>query len=765
MTRKTITRRLMLVLMSMILVICSMPLTGAYADTGEAGQAGAQAGAQADLRAGADAQAILDSMTLRQKITQCFMMDFMKWTDEKGTYDMTVLSDEVADIIADYQFGSVIYFANNIKNTKETLQLTKDMQKASMRNGGIPLMIATDQEGGIVYRLGSGTALPGNMAIGAAGDVRNAEISGQIIGSELDSVGINTTLAPVLDVNNNANNTVIGIRSFGDDPETVGAFGTEYIKGLNQYNIIGCAKHYPGHGDTGTDSHTGLPIIEKTKEELEATEFVPFKVAISQGIDMIMTAHILYPKVDDSTVLSDKTGKEEARTATISEKFLKGILRDELKFEGVVITDGMNMKGMSDRFSEEQGALEAIKAGADMVCMPVTGIYNNAELRRHLDSVINYIEEAVNRNYLSRERLDEAVLRILTLNQKKGILEYDESRYTEERALATVGSAKNRKQERAITEKSVTLIRNNNNALPYKAKSRARILMLCPYNNERAQMIMGFNRAKKAGKVPFNAKVWVYRYSSADDQEQLSGKLKENVDWADLVVINSELYGVSAMGYGRWDSKIPLLVTDYCKANGKKSVIISINTPYDTQLYPNADAVCAVYGWKGSSIDPIDAIIKEITDSELACGPNIIAGVEAVFGMFDPQGKLPVNIPEFDSEKKCFTDKILYPRGYGLSYPKVIPGKAKIKTLKAGKRKFTLTAARPVKAIKGTKYQTAYKVKGTSKWKYKKSTEKTVTVSKLKKGRRYVVKLRAINTSGVVTTYGKWSVSKTVKVK
>ena len=615
---------------------------------------------------------IVANMTTEQKIAQCLMMDFRQWKGADGSkVDMTTLDSDVADIISKYQFGSIILFANNIKKTDETLRLTMDMQEAVSRNGGLPLLIATDQEGGVVYRLGSGTALPGNMALGATGDVSNAETSGGIIGRELSAVGINTTLAPVIDINNNANNPVIGTRSFGDDADAVGSFGSAFIKGLTDNNTIGCAKHFPGHGDTGTDSHYGLPVIDKRLDELRSFELKPFQTAIDEGIDMIMTAHILYPQIDGSKILSDKTGKEESRPATMSSVILTDLLRGEMGFTGVVVTDAMNMKGISDNYSPEQSTMEAIKAGADIVCMPITGICDKEEFADSIDSVISYIKKAIENEELSEKRLDEAVTRVLELKKKRGILSYNPDDYSVENAEAIVGNEENRNLEHDMAIRAVTLIRNDNNLLPYKATEKSKILMMCPYDNERALMVMGLNRAKEAGKVPADAEVRVYRFSKDDHEVKEGNELKAAIDWADLVVINSEVVDSEDMSFGWYTSVGTRNFTQYCKKNGKHSVVLSVDKPYDVQLYPDADAVLAVYGCKGTSMDVTQALIDgEITKDENACGPNITAGVEVLFGVYKPTGKLPVNIPKFviDESGGHFTDEILYERTYGLTY-------------------------------------------------------------------------------------------------
>lgn len=622
---------------------------------------------------------ILAHMTLRDKICQCLMMDFRKWEDAEGKeQDMTVLPQDVAAEIAKYRFGSVILFANNIKDTQDTLKLTKDMQAAVLSGGGVPLMIATDQEGGRVYRLGSGTALPGNMAVAAGGDTGNAKLSAEVIGREMSALGINTTLAPVVDVNSNAGNPIIGVRSFGDDADSVGDYGIAFLGGLAGTDTVGCLKHFPGHGDTATDSHTGLPVVDKTEEQLYECELKPFKAAADSGADMIMTAHILYPKVDSSKLHSEKTGKDESRPATMSKTILTGILRDEIGYDGVIITDAMNMQGVADYFTRGQAAYEAFMAGADMICMPVERVekegyvVTTSELESELDKLINYIKKKAKKDPAVEARITEAAGRVLRLKMEKGILDYNADDYTDERAASTVGSEKNRSIEREISAEGVTVIRNDNALLPYKPAKNSRVLMLCPYSNEMAQMVMGLNRARAAGLVPKSVTVDVYNFTK--DNKDISGELKSRIDKADLVIMNSELYDAEDMSYGWYTSSVPKMVTEYCKAKGKKSVVMSVNIPYDVQLYPDADAVIAVYGCKGSSMEVTKELIDgHITSDSKACGPNIISGVEVIFGVFGAGGRLPVNVPKFDAKTGKYTSKIVYSRGYGLTYKALKP--------------------------------------------------------------------------------------------
>ena len=628
---------------------------------------------------------LLSNMTLRQKITQMMMVDFRQWktADDEAKSDFTKMNSEVQKIVEDYDFGSVIFFANNIKETEQSFDLTMDLQKAATKDNGIPLLITTDQEGGIVYRLGSGTALPGNMALGATGDVNNAKIAGEIIGSELSSLGINTTLAPVVDVNNNANNPVIGLRSYGEDAEMVGKMASAEIEGLAEYNVIGCAKHFPGHGDTATDSHYGLPMVDKSKEELLNNELKPYQVAINQGIEMIMSAHILYPQLDDTTVYSEQTKKQEKLPSTLSHKILTNLLKEEMGFKGVVVTDAMNMAGIAATYDEVQAVKLAINAGVDLICMP-TNITCLEDMSK-LDAIIDGVEKAVNDGEIQESRLDDAVTRILTLKENKGILDWKESNYSLEKALATVGCDENRAKEREIAAKAVTVVKNENNTLPLNVTKKSKVLLVAAENNQRSLMKYGAERAKNAGLIPDGAEVKVTRYMDRTlasdatvinaDGSTYTSSMTDLLDWCDTLVVVSDNSGlnVAKAHYNNNYTGTPYNLVDYVeKADvSKTTVVISANKPYDVQMYPNADAIMAVYGSKG---DPTEQLIGGATGSTSASGPNITAGVEVAFGVFGASGKLPVSIPKYvltttaAGEVGSFSNEILYDNGYGITY-------------------------------------------------------------------------------------------------
>ena len=607
---------------------------------------------------------LVNGMSLRDKVTQMMMVDFRDWASK----DFTVMNDEVRQIIEDYNFGSIILFADNIKETEQSYNLTTAMQAAATKDGGIALLIAADQEGGTVYRLGSGTALPGNMALGAtytnSGTV-HAYNAGKIIGSELGVLGINTNLAPVVDVNNNANNPVIGLRSFGDDATMVGELASAVIAGLAEYNVIGTAKHFPGHGDTATDSHYGLPIVDKSLDVLMENELKPYTVAIDQGIEMIMTAHILYPQLESDKILSNKTGKEESLPATMSDDILTKLLKEQMGFDGIVVTDAMNMAGISGCWDQVQSCVIAIQAGVDMICMPTT-LNSTADLK-NLDAIINGIIAAVEDGTIPMERINDAVKRILTVKENRGILDYDPADYSLEQALAVVGSDENRAMERDMAAAAVTVVRDEQGVLPLQITENTKVLMLVPYNNERAQMLMGWNRAREAGLIPEGAEVDYFRFSSATITSELRAKL----DWADVYIIHSEIGNTSRLAYNHWLSSMPNKLCDYAAENGKISIISSVDKPYDVQLYPNATALVATYGCKGSTMDPTEALIGGATGDVSASGPNITAAIEVIFGVYEAKGTLPVDIPLFSDGS--FTDEIVYQRGHGLTYAAAEP--------------------------------------------------------------------------------------------
>lgn len=353
---------------------------------------------------------------LDQKIGQMICLDFRNWKskDSQSIEPVTEINDEIKEIIAKYHIGAVVLFGENFENEEQAKKLTNDLQKAAKDAGNPPLIIAVDQEGGLVERFSFGRErLKDNE------DIKSSEEAfekGTVIGKELKELGINCDFAPVVDVNSNPDNPVIGCRSFSEDPNVVAEFGTEFLNGLHSNNIMATAKHFPGHGDTNTDSHYGLPKVEKTLEEIERTELIPFQKLIERDVDLIMTAHIEFPEIEKEMVVSQKDGKKIYLPATLSRTILTDILRKKMGFNGIITTDAMDMKAISENFGPTEAANRAISAGADMICMPVT-LREKSDVTK-LDELFASIKSAVNAGEISEEQINDSVERIIKCKEK-----------------------------------------------------------------------------------------------------------------------------------------------------------------------------------------------------------------------------------------------------------------------------------------------------------------------------------------------------------
>ncbi|MCY7817240.1 glycoside hydrolase family 3 N-terminal domain-containing protein [Bacillus haynesii] len=593
---------------------------------------------------------MVSSMSLEEKIGQMLMPDFRNWKKkgESSAKGLTEMNDEVAGIIQKYRLGGVILFAENVTGTEQTVRLTDGLQKASP---DIPLFITIDQEGGIVTRLESGTNLPGNMAVGASSSSKNAFRSGKIIGKELASLGINVNFSPVLDVNNNPDNPVIGVRSFSSKPELTSKLGIQMMKGLQDEQMIATAKHFPGHGDTAVDSHYGLPLVSHDEKRLRSVELAPFQKAIAAGIDMIMTAHVQFPAFDDTTYKSKKDGEDIMVPATLSKKVMTDLLRKDLGFKGVVVTDALNMKAVSDNFGQEEAVVMAVKAGVDIALMPAQ--VTSLETEKNLARVFEALLTAVKKGDIPIEQIDHSVERILRLKINRGIIDHTGSEPLQKKikyALKTVGSNKHVKSERKMARESVTILKNDKSTLPFKPKKGDTVLILAPYEEQTAAI------AKTVSKIKKNIKVVESRFAEISFDEEIQKKIDE----ADYVitgsyvvkndpVVNDGVIDDSIQDSSKWATAFPRAAMKYAQANGKKFVLMSLRNPYDTANFEEAKAVIAVYGFKGYA----NGRFRQ---------PNIPAGVEVIFGKAKPKGTLPVDIPSVTRP-----GEILYPYGYGLN--------------------------------------------------------------------------------------------------
>ena len=329
----------------------------------------------------------IDNMTLDEKIGQLITVGIEGYN----------LDDNAKDLIQSKKVGGIILFKNNVNDSNQLLQLINSVKETNSTNK-TPIFISVDEEGGRVNRFPKEIKkLPSNKIVGNKNDSNLAYDIGNDIGYALSSFGYNMDFAPVLDINSNPNNTVIGDRDFSSDKDIVANLGTNEIKGFKISNVICVAKHFPGHGDTATDSHYSLPIINKTIEQLQELEFVPFKKAIEQKVPAIIVSHILLPNVDNTN------------PASMSKVIITDILRKDLKFDGVVVSDDMTMGAITNDYDISEACIKAINAGTDLLL--VCHGYDN-EVK-----VINSIKEAVNNKTISMDRIDESVYRILSLKE------------------------------------------------------------------------------------------------------------------------------------------------------------------------------------------------------------------------------------------------------------------------------------------------------------------------------------------------------------
>src|SRR5690625_4558929 len=326
-------------------------------------------------------------MTLDEKIGQLIMT---------GIND-TVMTEETKMLISQYQVGGIILFANNLEAVDQSIQLLNQIKLENEKNI-LPLFLGVDQEGGRVERLPEMMGLPTNEEIGTKNNEQFSFEIGELLGKQLKAFGFNLNFAPVLDVNSNPHNPVIGDRSFGNSSEMVGKLGVQTIEGMKTQQIIPVVKHFPGHGDTDVDSHLELPIVDKNIAQLQELELIPFKKESESGIDMVMSAHILLPQIDHEF------------PASLSEKIITGLLREELKFDGVVITDDLTMQAISEQFDIGHAAVESIKAGTDIILMA----HNYDEVI----SVYENLKSAVEHGEISERRINESIERIIQLKWK-----------------------------------------------------------------------------------------------------------------------------------------------------------------------------------------------------------------------------------------------------------------------------------------------------------------------------------------------------------
>jgi beta-N-acetylhexosaminidase len=563
--------------------------------------------------------AVIQRMSLEEKVGQLFVMRvYGSSATDPAPADVAANQSEIGvsdadELIAKYHVGGIIYFAwaHNTQNPHQIADLSNGIQRAGLSYGTpVPLLISTDQEQGAVARIGApATLFAGAMALGAGGSADDARTAARIVGSELAAMGVNQNYSPVSDVNVNPANPVIGVRSFGADPQAVAALAAAQVRGYQGAGIAATAKHFPGHGDTGTDSHFALPVITHTLEQWQSVDAPPFRAAIAAGIDSIMTAHILVPALDDS-----------GDPATLSYPILTGILREQLGYDGVVVTDSLGMAGVRAKYGDDRVPVLALKAGADQLLNPPL-----------LDVAYRGVLDAVRSGELTEERIDISLARILGLKFRKGL--FRNPFVTHTGVDRVVGTRRHLATADRITDRGVTLLGNDAGLLPFPRRSHRQLL------------VVGADPAAPSGTGgPPTAALARALTELGHPAQSLStgtapgqaliGQAVAAAHGKDAVVVGT--YNVTASA----PEQVALVTA--LVATGVPVVQVAIRNPYDIAFLPPVAASLATYGW---------------TDVSLRAAARVIAGAAA------PTGRLPVAVPRADDPAVA-----LLPIGYGLSY-------------------------------------------------------------------------------------------------
>jgi beta-N-acetylhexosaminidase len=464
----------------------------------------------------------------------------------------------------------------------------------------VPLWITADFEGGVGYRYLGATRLPRAMAIGATANEEMAYQAGRITAEEARAMGVEVNFYPVVDVNNNARNPIINIRSFGSDPVMVSRMARAYIRGLQSAGVMATAKHFPGHGDTSTDSHLELPVIDRDRARLDQIELPPFRAAIEEGVGGIMSAHIALPRI-----------AQDKLPATLSQKLLTELLRDELKFRGVIFTDAMNMRGIVAHYPEGEASVRAIKAGADVLLYPPS-----------VDKAFTAIKQAILSGQISQSRLDESVRRILSAKAQLGL---DKNRFARlDKLDARLGTNQHQQIARQIIESAITLVRNQGDLLPLKLAPQQKLLLITILDREEGWNEGLPGQAFLAGLVKRHPNT-VSIYVSDQTSPAEFNLIKKMAALSDVVIANGFIRVAAYKGsIDLSQDEIGLL--KHLSSIKQPFAFVLYGSPYLLSLVPELPTYVLTYEYTAAAEE---------------------AALRAVLGEIEFKGKLPVELPGF----------------------------------------------------------------------------------------------------------------------
>ena len=530
--------------------------------------------------------------------------------------------------VVDNHVGGIILFRGPVY---ESVVLMNRMQELAK----YPLLISADLEAGAGMRFDDTVNFPWNMAIAATGNPDYARRSGELTGREARAMGIQQIYAPVSDVNNNAANPVINVRSYGEDPADVSRFVAAFVLGAQHAGVIATAKHFPGHGDTATDSHRGLPEIDVTRERLNSIELVPFRAAVDAGVGAVMTGHIGLPLIDSTAIKplpknvklgpidTNDGGEIVSETGTMPttlSPIMNGILRKDLNFDGLIVTDAMSMSGLTIYFTQEEASVRALEAGADLLLKPAD-----------VDAAFRGVHEAVKKGRLTEQRIEASARKVLAAKYDLGLVQ---QRITPLEGIdRAVGGKQANELAEDIARDAITLVRNDAKVLPLNLQTTSRIFNLAITNgDDRATIAQPFIWAMARQQIKVETAVLDDRSSEAEVKKAL-----ESAARADVVMVS--MYGRVRSGQAR-SVALPEPGTKALNELIERKIPIvgiSFGNPYILMSFPKLQTYLVAYGDMPS--------LQEATARGLA-------------GQIDIGGRLPISLPG------------MYPRGSGIQLKK-----------------------------------------------------------------------------------------------
>lgn len=542
---------------------------------------------------------LLAKMTLEEKIGQMFLLAF--------SADRL---DEARVLFEDYFVGASYIGNDNIPTRDKAAELTHELQQyAAKTRLQIPLILGADQEGAWGVMVPDSATGPGNMALGATARPEDAFKMYQVIGHELSAIGLNAVFGPCADCNSNPYNSIIGMRAFGEKPKLVAAMTTAAVKGAHAGGIIATVKHFPGHGDTTLDSHRGLASVNRTREELMAIDLFPFAEGIKAGVDMVMTAHIIFSALDS------------ANPATLSSIILKDVLRGELGFEGVVISDSMNMHAMRKNFTSEEAAIRAFQAGVDLLMLAEEHYDHDAHTYlKQQTGLIRAVQAAAERGEIPAEQVDASVRRILTLKQKYGLLAQGTINLSPE----VVGGQAHREIELEVARHAVQVMKDKHQLVPI---AKEKPIVLVNTTTRSSYGILGATRGigpnQTTAAFDTFAEAMQQKYTHVQvilAEDALAGNLK--LETNAIVVAVSENYPLPGIDFDQQSQ--PQVIRQLMEIAGDRLVVVGLRDPYELKDFPDVPTYVCTFSFR-------------------PCAAQ--AAAEVLAGEHPAAGKTPVSIP------------------------------------------------------------------------------------------------------------------------